>query len=187
MSLLVRATALVGMPVVTVDEGDDVAEVKDVVYSPTNNDVVGFTLNKRGRLRGPLKRLLPWANVGAVGRDALMVASGDALVEPAGAPDELAKPPPGRNVIGNAVITDAGVQLAEVVDLVLEVGERGRVVGYELSGGKLLPIPEDLAVSGEAIVVPAAVEDFVADDLTGFGAAVDSFRAHLRPGAGPPA
>jgi hypothetical protein len=43
----------------------------------------------------------------------------------------------------------------------------------------LIPLPATLAVSGEKLVVPAAVTDFVADDLAGFGAAVDAFRARL--------
>ncbi len=180
MTPLARATELIGMPVVTIDGGEDIAEIKDVVFNPETNELLGFTLNKRGRFRGPMRQLLPWLSVSAVGRDAVMVASVGALGEPADVPADLANPPPGRDVIGNAVVTDSGVQLAYVTDVVLEMGSpSAAVVGYAMDNGKFLPVPFQLAVSGETLVVPAAVEGFLVDDLTGFGSAVDRFRAHL--------
>jgi uncharacterized protein YrrD len=178
---LARATELLGMPVVTIDGGEDIAEVKDVVFNPQTNELLGFTLNKRGRFRGPMRQLLAWSSVSAVGQDAVMVENAGALGEPADVPADLADPPPGRDVIGNAVVTDSGVQLAYVTDVVIEVGRpRASVVGYAMDNGQFLPIPFQLAVSGEILVVPAVVEDFLVDDLASFGPAVDSFRDHLR-------
>lgn len=184
MTLLLRATDLIGKPVVTIDGGEDVAEVKDVVYDPDTNRVVGFSLNKRGWLRGPMKQVLPWESVAAVGGDAVMIPGAPALAELPDAPKVLVRPPAGRNVIANAVVTDAGVELGRVKDLVLEVGATADVVGYEMTDGRLLPVPADVAVSGEALVVPAAAASFLAHDLAGFGASVDSFRSHLHA-AGP--
>jgi hypothetical protein len=40
-------------------------------------------------------------------------------------------------------------------------------------------LPAQLAVSGQALVVPAPTEEFVFDDLSGFGAGVADFRARL--------
>ena len=63
-------------------------------------------------------------------------------------------------------------------------GTAGEVVGYQIdlpSGGSgYIPLPTQLAVSGDALVVPEATEQFVRDDLVGLGAAVDEFRARLR-------
>jgi hypothetical protein len=47
----------------------------------------------------------------------------------------------------------------------------------------LLPAGDTLAVSGETLMVPAAAADFVRDDLSGFGSAVEDFRARLKEGA----
>ena len=55
MTALVRAGDLVGRPVVTINGGDDIAEVKDVVYDPEARRLVGFTLNKRGWFRGSIR------------------------------------------------------------------------------------------------------------------------------------
>jgi uncharacterized protein YrrD len=186
--LLLRGTDLNGLPVVSIASGDALAEIKDIVYSPDRAQLLGFTLNKRGFFGGPLRELLAYTNVAAVGRDAVMVEQDDvvgaddpelgAIVDEAG----------GRNVLGDEVLTDDGRRLGLVTDVVLDVAS-GEVVGYELKGDEtlqahagrpmLVPIPATLAVSGTALMVPAQVEPFIRDDLTGFGAAVDEFRDDL--------
>lgn len=187
--LLLRASDLIGRPLVTIDEGEDVAEVKDVVYGTADAAVLGFTLNRRGFLGGPMREVMAWSDVAAVGRHAVMIATAGAMT----ANDDLLRDVRAsrrRNVLGSDVITDAGQRLGKVTDVVVLVDERPEVVGYEITGGDALgprgggrvfvPLPDTLAVSGEALMVPAAVRDFVTDDLAGFGAAVQRFRQHLR-------
>lgn len=186
-TLLMRATDLVGLPVVTISTGEAIAEIRDVVYVPDEGRVIAFTLNKRGRLAGRIKQPLPMDDVHAVGRDAVMVRDASALDsgERAKAVVDETK---GRNVIGNVVLTDAGKQLGVVRDLIIEM-TNSEVIGYELDGDPalqraegaplLLPLPATLAVSGDVLMVPAVVEDFIRDDLAGFGSAVEDFRARL--------
>lgn len=182
MTLLVRAGDLIGRPVVTLDTAEDVAELKDVVFRHAEAKVVGFTLNKRGRFAGPLKQVLPWSRVAALGRDAVMVDSRDAL----GSPDEsmgAAAGGPDQHIIGTTVVTDAGKALGTVRDLVLEIGRDADVVGFEIADGdegRLLPVADTFSVSREALMVPAAAEEFLHDDLSGFGSAVGAFRERLR-------
>ena len=191
--LLLRATEIAGLPVVGVAEGEALADVKDVLYNPDAARLLGFTLNKRGFLRGPMKAVLPLAGVSAIGRDAVMVADAGAC-EDLGKGTELAAATSGaRNVVGNDVLTDAGHRLGMVTDLVV-AADGGEVLGYEIeadarleghAGQRLfMPIPDTLAVSGTALMVPVMAESFIRDDLSGFGAAVDEFRAQLS-GGGP--
>ena len=90
------------------------------------------------------------------------------------------------------MLTDTGTELGTVVDVILQVGGAHErtcdVVGYDIESSEasghqgtrlLIPLPDALAVSGEHLIVPASARDFVADDLAGFGAAMDAFRAHL--------
>jgi uncharacterized protein YrrD len=187
VNLVMRAGEIVGRPVVTLDTGEDVAEVKDVVFSHDNGLLAGFTLNKRGWLSGPLRDVLPWSHVHALGPDAIMVASRDRLT--AREPDTFAGGD-AEDVVGGRVITDGGTELGTVTDLVLAVdASEARVVGYEIGGPSVeqgpggdrryIPLPETFAVSSAALIVPASVTDFIRDDLSGFGSAVDDFRAQL--------
>ena len=79
MTELVRAGDLIGRPVVTIDGGDDIAEVKDVVYDSVARRLVGFTLNKRGWFRGSIKELLAAESVAAIGDTAVMIRDLGAL------------------------------------------------------------------------------------------------------------
>jgi uncharacterized protein YrrD len=186
--LLLRGTDLHGMPVVDIDAGDALAEIKDVVYRPDGGALLGFTLNKRGFFSGPMKSVLAYADVAAIGRDAVMVAGASAVAEGGERLSEVVDDAAGRNVLGDDVLTDGGKRLGKVIDVILEVNS-GEIVGYELTGDEalqahagrpmLVPIPATLAVSGTVLMVPESVEAFIRDDLTGFGAAVDEFRDEI--------
>lgn len=178
MSVVIRATGLIGRPVVTLDTATDVAEVKDVVFDPGQARVVGFTLRGRGALGAPSAGVLPSDGIVSIGRDAITVA--DATVVHRESPDIEAARSDRRDVLGDEVLTESGSRIGTVVDLVLSVeGGRAEVAGYEVvadDGTKsLIPIPTPVAVSGETLMVPDGTQHFIADDLTGFGAAIESF------------
>ena len=185
-----RATEVLKRPVVTL-AGEDVAQIKDIVYAGAAGGVAGFTLNGRGLLAGPLKTALPWSAVHALGRDAVMITDESVLVPRAELTARAPAGTGGGDVLGSRVITDAGTDLGKVVEVILDIATTADVVGYEIEstealgkGGRtvLIPLPDAVAVSGEALIVPASAADYVADDLSGFGAAVEAFRARLQEG-----
>ena len=81
MKLLLRGTDLVGLPVVTL-AGDDIAEVRDVLFDADAGRVVGFTLNKRGRFAGRMSEVLTREQIHAVGPAAVMVPADITLSPP---------------------------------------------------------------------------------------------------------
>lgn len=171
-----------GLPVVTMRSGEDVAEVRDVIYDPDAGALVGLTLNKRGYFSGRHPSVLPVGSIHAIGKDAVMIEDPSSLTAPQDAPQEVAAPPPGRDVLGDEVLTEGGARLGVVHDLVLLVGTRGEVVGYEIErpdgGHAYVPLSAQLAVSGDALVVPDAVDQFLREDLEAFGETLE--------GHGPP-
>ncbi len=185
MTVYLRTSEIIGLPVVTINGGEDVAEVRDVIYSSEAGTLLGFTLNKRGFLRGRMRAVLPAASVAAIGTDAVMIDGEDeALTDRADAPDAIAAPATDRNVLNNAVVTESGARLGTVTDLVLAVGGRGEVVGYELrrDGTKepwFIPRPTQIAVSGDALLVPDSLEQYVSHDLSGFALTVDRYRTEV--------
>jgi sporulation protein YlmC with PRC-barrel domain len=95
------------------------------------------------------------------------------------------------NVLKNQVITDGGVQVGTVTDVVIDTGA-GSVVGYEVAPAdepagrrgrrSYVPLPDTGAVSGEVLVVPEAAVDYVTSDLAGFAEAVERYRTLLHGG-----
>lgn len=183
--ILVRASELTGWPVVSL-AGEKVAEIKDVVFDRASGQVNGFTLRSPGLFSRRRRDALAWQAVHGLGRDAVMIAAPQALI-PAGklvGRRELKR----GNVLRNQVLTDLGVDVGSVVDVVLQVGRGAHVVGYEVHASPALPargqkvyipLPTTLMVSGERLIVPAAATEFIVNDLTGFGAAVEAFRSRL--------
>ena len=195
---LLRAANIVGLPVVTIDGGEDVAEIKDVVYDGSEHALVGFTLNKRGFWGGTLPAMLVADRVAAIGPDAVMIDSEGALVERSAAPDGLTDRRRSHPVIGTSAISTDGRRLGTVAGVVIETGERPRAVGYEISapddggathsgaGGEhrsmFIPISPLLALSADNLVVPADDLPFMGTDLDGFSRIVTSFRSQTTMG-----
>lgn len=186
MKLLMTGSQITKLPVVTVDGGEDVAEVRDIIYGPEAGRIVGLTLNKRGFFSGRMKEVLPAEAIHAIGRSAVMIADDSRLTQRDDAPDDVGHPDTSRNVMGDDVLTEAGVSLGTVKDIVVLVGSTGEVVGYQIDtpggGHGYIPLPVQLSVSGAALVVPEMTKEFVHDDLVGLGAAVDDFRNRLGMG-----
>jgi uncharacterized protein YrrD len=187
-----RTSEITKRPVVTL-AGEDVAQVKDIVYAAGGGAVGGFTLAGRGLFAGPLKQALAWSAVTALGSDAVMIAD-ESVLEPTQSllDASAASGGTGGDVLGSQVLTDTGTDLGTVVDVVLEVGDTGGgacdVVGYEIEASEalgtkgtkvLIPLPDTIAASGQHLMVPASAKDFVSHDLAGFGASVAAFRAQL--------
>jgi sporulation protein YlmC with PRC-barrel domain len=189
---LMRASEIVKRPVVTM-RGEDIAQIKDIVYSAHGGAVGGFTLAGRGMFSGPMKLGLTWRAVAALGADAVMITDESALEATSVVLDAAASSGrPGGDVLGSQVLTDSGVDLGKVVDVIVAVGDAAGgacdVVGYEIEASEalgtrgtklLIPLPDTIAASAEHLMVPASAKDFVSHDLAGFGAAVMAFRAQL--------
>ncbi len=193
MTRLMRTSEIAKRPVVTMG-GEDIAQVKDVVYAPDGGAVSGFTLAGRGLFAGPRHEVLPWASVVALGADAVMVTSATSLDSSGHLIAGDGEPGRHGDILGSRVLTDGGTDLGQVVDVVVEVGPRGGacdVVGYEIEASEslgtpgsrmLIPLPDTIAASGEHLMVPTSAKEFVRDDLAGFGAAVQAFRDQLEGG-----
>jgi uncharacterized protein YrrD len=171
MTRLVRATELMGLPVVTLDTAAALGEVRDVLFDPARSRVVALTVRGRGLLSPPLLGLLPAGSVSSIGRDAVMIGSADALVRHREGMTSTVDQQ--VDVLGKEVVTDDGGTLGSVIDVVLEV-ERGEatVVGAEIErsgeGRVILPLPSGIPVSSDALIVPAAAEPLAANGLGGF-------------------
>jgi uncharacterized protein YrrD len=178
---LMRGRDLVGRVVVDVDTGEDLAEVRDVVFDPAQGRLVGFTLSGNDVFGARLSI----DRVTCLGTDAIMIAGaepsddtdpGVGRVAAASAADE--------NVVGDLVVTESGRELGRVRDVIVRGGSDPRVVAVEISGGDvgaaLVPLSRHLGVSASALVVPDEFEDKVRSDLTGLAVQLDELEGGAR-------
>jgi uncharacterized protein YrrD len=188
---VIRALDVAGLPVVSIDGGDDIAEIKDVVFDGTEHRLVGFTLNKRGWFRGTLRLDLPAQSVVAIGPDAVMVRSSQDLQQPADSPAALSGDVQTHEVAGSRVLSADGTDLGVVSGVVLSTGDDPAAVGYEVTGDNddtyFVPISAQMALSDTNLLIPAEATAFIHNDLAGFGAAIHHYRATLDNSSGGPA
>jgi sporulation protein YlmC with PRC-barrel domain len=74
-----RATQLMGRAIVSADRGRRLGTVSDVLLDEERNRIVGLVV-RSGWLKR--ERVLPYAAVQAVGRDAIIARSEEALIGP---------------------------------------------------------------------------------------------------------
>ena len=120
---LLRASDLAHRVVVTF-AGEDVAQIKDIVYAANGGEIGAFTLAGRGLFAGPLKVALPWAKVVALGPDAVMIESEDVLVPLSEAFDATdGEVGSGKgDIMKSEVLTDTGTSLGRVSDVIIGIG-----------------------------------------------------------------
>jgi uncharacterized protein YrrD len=171
MTRLVRATELMGLPIVTLDTAAAIGEVRDVLFDPARSRVVAYTVRGRGLLSPPLIGLLPVSAVASIGHDAVMTTSEAAILrEREGMSAALDNQ---IEVLGKEVVSDNGEALGNVLDVVLEMeGGDAVVVGAEIDrpaeGRVILPLPAGIPLSPDALIVPAIAEPYAANGLAGF-------------------
>jgi uncharacterized protein YrrD len=180
---LLRGRDLITLPIVSLG-GDDLAEVRDVLFDAKRGILIGFTLNKRGHLSGRMNEMLLDADVLAIGPNAIIVTSSTSFHNPSVADSGS----PIGNVISDSVVTDTGVVIGMVTDVVIDT-KIGVVVGFEIAptearegreGRKsYLPFDDTLSVSSDMLIVPEAAIDYIDDDFAGFAEAVDRYRTAL--------
>jgi uncharacterized protein YrrD len=181
--VLVRASDIVGLPVVTIDSGEDIAEIGDVVYDGRQHALVGFTLKKRSWWGGNLPSMLTASHVAAIGSDAVMIESEAELIEQDKAPSSLTDKAESHPVIGTGVLSAGGLRLGTITGVIVETGDTPRAVGYEITSSDaskgdttmFVPISAEMALSDDNLIVPADVTQFVGNDLAGFGAVIETF------------
>ncbi len=189
MSRLMRATALIGQPVVTLG-GESPFEIKDVVFDRESGQILRFNLRRHGFFGGPVDEQLAWKDVHGFGPDAVVVADESCLSaqdQGSGSSDG------GGDVMGNRILTEDGKDLGKVVEVVVAAGGPASVVGFEVEVPTevrpdddhhvFIPMPDTISISAQKIVVPTSTTDFIRDDLSGFGSAVEEFRDALTKGS----
>ncbi|GAA3987570.1 PRC-barrel domain-containing protein [Streptomyces marokkonensis] len=182
MNELMAARSLTTRPVVTLG-GDAVAHVKDTVCDAAAGRITGFTLSGRGLLSGPSKEGLPWSAVYALGHDAVMIRDGRGVVSAAAmmAHQRTLR----ARVLGARVLTETGAEIGTVLDVVVEGGTDGRIVGFRVAASRrfapgpgrhrrrvYVPRRGPVTVAGRSLVLPEEAVRHVADDLPGFTALV---------------
>ena len=119
MTALMRGGDVIGLAVVDVSTGEDVAEVRDIIFEPSEGIIGGFTLGRRGFFGRRLREVLPAEMIRSVGTHAVTIDSAAAITDPNEAPAEVAAVDRKADVTANEVMTESGRKLGRVRDVIV--------------------------------------------------------------------
>lgn len=171
---------MIGKPVVAYDSGEEFKTIVDLIFDQENNVLLGFLVDEGGWLSNAL--VLPLSRIEAIGTDAVIVASRDAITSANEVP-EIQSILKRDNVLrGTKIMTVDGRDLGTMVDLYFDEIS-GAIEGYEVSGGifadaysgrSFVPAPDTLKIGEDIAFVPSETADLMEEQVGGIRGALQT-------------
>lgn len=129
---MISGRELIGMPIFSLDRGEEIGEVENLIFDPDQRKVVGFVLEEGGLFRSP--EVIPFESIESIGPDVIVLKRGESLKTFSDEIDPKQVKKEGFNLTGRKVISDRGHEIGTVYDL--EINEQtGAVTGIEVRRG----------------------------------------------------
>ncbi|ABO48657.1 PRC-barrel domain protein [Desulforamulus reducens MI-1] len=129
-----KSKKFIGIPVISLAEGQQMGTVKGLVVDPVQQNVAALLIDQKGWFNG--QKFVPYNKVRSVGTDAITIDQGAVVEKGTSLPDILKLYKDKVHIIGCKVIVENGSQLGEVVDFFVDEVS-GQLVGLEISGNFL--------------------------------------------------
>jgi uncharacterized protein YrrD len=168
---------LIGKPIITYDSGQRIAKVVDLIFDQNDNRLLGLLINEGGWFSGA--KVLPLYLVKAIGIDALIVPSRDAIA-PSRNYADLHQILEHNNILnGTRIMTTDGRDLGKLIDLYFDETS-GIIEGYETSGGlfadaysgrSFVPVTQTIKIGEDVAFVPVETVALMEEQVGGLKAA----------------
>lgn len=153
-----RITEIVGLPVLSLDDGKQIGEVQDLVVDISKSSVCGLMVNCVAWLSEC--RMVVFCDVFRIGSDAIMLRDASCL-QPL---DQMNMPGCFRvhDLAGKTIYTETGLYLGMLADIFF-LPTTGELTGYEVSDGiisdflfgrKAMPLPQVQMIHPNRLLVP---------------------------------
>jgi len=156
-----KAKSLLGLSVITRNDGKNLGNVRDLIYSDNSQKLLALLLTGQELFHLIDATCVPWNQIREIGTDALMVDAEDALIK-VHSDSLIAESFDAKQTIqGKQITTDQGENLGHISDLYLD--DSGYVTGFEVSGGlfadamggkRYLELPPQVKVGADVVIVP---------------------------------
>lgn len=178
---MISGRTLIGMPIYSLDRGEKIGTVKNLIFDPDQKKVLGLALHEGSLFRKP--EIIPFDHIENIGPDAVVLKRG----LPAMASEEEFEPDllkESFNLTGKRVVTEKGHLLGTVYDL--EIDEQtGEVLGIAVTRGlfqdtaegkKFLGYDHIDQIGPHAIVVSEAALEALSNQTGGLAATYQSVK-----------
>lgn len=160
-----------GLPIVSIAEGEEVGVVKDFIFDPSKNSVVGIVVEDRQWFRG--HKAIRFSRIHNIGDYAVTVENTSAVVGLGEEPEFEQLLERSIGIVGSKVITKGGRMIGFIREFSVDT-HTGQVTGFELAEdlhlkpqSRKLIIPHDqvITVGRDVLVVTDDVESYLVEDF----------------------
>lgn len=163
----IKANSLIGLPVITINDGQKVNTIKDVVYDGNTNQVTAFVVDEKGWFN--VAKIILIGDISSIGKDAILIADESKIVTADSQVDQsIALTANDDNFLDTSdVITQSGTKLGKVTDIYFNE-TTGKLEAIEVSegflknvvsGSKKITIDDIITVGKENLIVEDVVEE----------------------------
>lgn len=142
MSSVKRSRRFFSMPIVSVEEGQQIGYVKNLVVNAATLEVVALLVEPKGLFKE--QKVIPYTRVKSIGEDAIIIEKSGSAEKPANLPQIMQLIKDKIELVGTKVIDETGLALGVVEEYLVEP-TNGKIISFEI-GGKFL----DSLVKGKA-------------------------------------
>lgn len=187
---MLKGSDIIGKTIVTLDTGERLNSINDLVFDQNTNQLLAFVVDDGGWFSEA--RVLPLNAVQSIGPDAVLITSRNAIVDAPRIPAVQRILERDNILKGTTVLTTDGRDLGKLNDLFFD--ERsGQIEGFEVSGGifadaatgrTFIPAAYTFNIGEDAAFVPPEVASMMeAQDEGGIKGALNKAGDKIKEGA----
>jgi uncharacterized protein YrrD len=132
---LIKGTSVIGLKIITLNKGEKIEDIDDIIFDPTSNKVLGFLAS--GATFFSDAKVLHIENAKSIGKDAVIVEDANVLKKVSDLNETISSIARGNNFLTKTkVVTEGGTELGEVSDIYFSFPS-GNVEELEVSQGNI--------------------------------------------------
>ncbi len=141
---MLKSKRFIGMPVISLAEGQQLGKVKELVVDPLKKSVVALLIEQKGWFKE--EKFIPYSKVRSVGNDAITIEQSNLVQKGTSLPEIVKLINDKHSIIGSKVVAENGTVLGITEEFYVNV-EDGTLAGLEISGSFINSI-----ISGRAFL-----------------------------------
>ena len=126
-----KSKRFASMPVISLEEGQHIGIVRELVIDPTGKKVAALIIEQKGWFKE--QRFIPYSKVHSVGADAITIEKSSGVQKAAGLPEIVKLLRERIKITGARIVAENGTGLGHVDEYYVDV-ESGTIAGLEFSG-----------------------------------------------------
>ncbi|RJR25986.1 hypothetical protein C4578_00355 [Candidatus Microgenomates bacterium] len=130
-----KASDVIGLKVISLDKGEEVGEINDIIYDPVSQRIKAFLLDEGGWFSEA--KVIPFEGIEKIGEDAATINSSQKIEKASDVPDPYSSVSERNSKIRKMnVVSENGNNIGKVSDVIFDE-QSGEVIEYEITKGPI--------------------------------------------------